>query len=97
MSQMRVVPVSPIGTRASTALVNHGGHCRLENIDVTVYPASRHAMAVVMKRRSLGLSLREAAARIGLAPRDLSDIEHGRAVFEHDGDLNLALLRMEDR
>lgn len=64
-----------------------------------VYPPSFAGDRLREVRHAIHLSVREAAARLGMAPQDLNDLEFGRAVLDDDGEWERAevMLRGEDR
>jgi ribosome-binding protein aMBF1 (putative translation factor) len=92
--RIKVVPVASTGKRTAAGLVRRAGGCKVENVEVDVYPESPYAHPLVTARRTAGLSVRQAANRVGLSPREFSDLEAGRATFNDASDCETALARM---
>lgn len=87
--------VEPTGTERTMAYVQPShGPCRLEPIDVPVYPVYPFGGDLRHYRRCCGMSLGQTAKRLGISPKNLCDLEHGRKRFasKQDEDAVLRLL-----
>ena len=87
-----VVKVEPTGTRQSTVLAKlAAGGCKWITADVPVYPQRPEAAAFHEARVMVGIGQRDMAARLGIHPRDLCDLEQGRAAFADPADWDRAI------
>lgn len=81
MTAIVLLRVEPIGTRKTPAFVDYAdGTGELKTLDRPVYPASPDGEAFRRLRVERGVSLREAARRLGISPADVSGLEFGRVV-----------------
>jgi hypothetical protein len=70
--------VEPCGTRTVYGHVNRGDQPHTWGpIEVPAYPPSPNGDRLRARRVELGLGLRDAATRLGLAPVELSGLERG--------------------
>jgi hypothetical protein len=79
--KLKVREVTPTSMRKTTAFVTEASGCSVKEIELPVYPMSPEGVRFASLRKRLGLSLREAADRLGLQPVAFSGIEHGRVVL----------------
>lgn len=87
---MKTRKVEPIGTRQVNGFACSPGEPVQTTWTEAVYPPSLQGDAIHLVRRERGISLREGAKALGLEPVELSDIEHGRRIFEYESDWRAA-------
>lgn len=74
-------PVQPVGTRKATGFVDRtDGTGGVESWDELVYPPHPEGESFRGLRRSLEISIGEAARRLGIKPSEVSGLEFGRVV-----------------
>ena len=79
--------VQPIGTQPAAGFVTRESGCGVEEWIEPVYPPSPRGDAIRELRKSLELSLREAAYALAVTPSELSGLEFGRLAWsERDWD-----------
>ena len=77
--RFKIAPVEPIGMERGQAFVTTRDGCGMRVVEMPVYPSNEQGARFAARRKGLGLSLREAADRLGLLPSTVSALEHGRA------------------
>lgn len=80
---MRILDVEPIGSETSNAFWDgtdeNGNHIGgFGPIERPVYPASPNGKRLRQRRIDLGMTLREAADKLGCRPSEVSGLEFGR-------------------
>lgn len=80
---MKLIPVAPIGTRRSVALVCGPQTSGLRETEEPTYPPSPrgNALRELRARDGAHVTIREAARRLGISPADMSSLEFGRATL----------------
>lgn len=74
-----LVSVASIGTTRHNVLARlDTGRCEPRVVEMPEYPPCPEGERLSSVRRSLDLSLRQAAARVRITPMELNDLEHGR-------------------
>lgn len=86
--------VQAIGKRTSDAILCGPGGCTVATVESDVYSPSPEREALRTMRLDLGLSLRQAAQRVGLLPRTLSDLEQGRRTLASQTDWPLLMVAL---
>jgi hypothetical protein len=76
-----IVAVAPTGTKRSQGIACGWKGCVPGEWDEPTYPDRPEAKELRAARQAAGLSLRQAGAILGSAPRDLNELEHGRSAF----------------
>jgi len=93
-AKLRVIEVSPTGTRATTGFVcTRDGTSGVATVDLPIYPPSLDGERFAATRKRLGLSLRDAADRLGLRPTQVSGLEFGRVTLD---DWQAAFKRLQE-
>lgn len=78
-ARFRIKAVASIGTERGQAFVRSSdGQCGMRVVEVPIYPPNEGGKRLASRRKGLGLTLRDAAIRLGLLPSTLSGLEHGR-------------------
>jgi hypothetical protein len=82
----RIIELPAIGTRRTTAFVSRADGCGgLQIVDLPVHPVTLDHERFAEARRAAGLSIRDAALKLGIRAVHVSGLEHGRCAPE-DGD-----------
>lgn len=77
-------PIAPIGATVLDHL------CTGRSMEFLRYPPSPRGERLMLRRVGLELSLRDAAAALGISAQQLADLENGRAVLESDAEWDRA-------
>lgn len=76
----QLVPVPRSGTRTAEGfMMSNDGRCTQGAITIPDYPRTPEAENLRGKRIQLGMTLRMAAAALGLTPVQLGEVERGQA------------------
>lgn len=83
---MKLIPVEPIGTRRSMALVKHAsGPCTIEGVELPEYPPSPRGRALRDARVAKAIGVRDLAHVLGISAVQLGELERGRLVTDDAG------------